>query len=258
MWESGNRRALVLLTALCLLVILYKAWGLLLLITVALVLVISTCYSLLVNDTLLSPFTLVCLAYIRAFGIELFYTLKILCQATIERVSETTEIIKNYFGDSQEDQQQLLAMNTNLNGNRRAGQIYRLSSDPFSDQQQPSPIVRAPFHMYHSATINGRAMVGHESGLRTSTPLTAGWRKDLAPNGTIDLFPSTSSKKVSPIGRSENRQPSITRSDETMYSAKDSPWSPKVGGRSMGMRSPSVQTIAGPLLNSSRYNIDPK
>lgn len=89
------------------------------------------------------------------------------------------------------------------------------------------------------------------------------WKKDTQPNGSLGLLKQSGTLPVkkSPSLRSENRQPAVMlpRNEETLYSPKGSPWgtsiSPKMEKPASGK---AIQTVAGPLLASTRYNIDPK
>jgi hypothetical protein len=124
--------------------------------------------------------------------------------------------------------------------------------------ERASPINHDP---YHTFALNGAC-----DGARTSTPIPRGatWTMAAQGNGDIGQFVSINSlmpKKPSTI-YGENKSSTITlpRSEETRYSPKGSPWgnsiSPKIRDRNVVTK--TVQTVAGPLLTSTRYNIDPK
>ena len=144
MWEPGDgdttssnssgsaaSRGLLLLTAVfgaCL--ILYKAWGPLLLITCALVLVVHTCYSLLVNDSLLPPHTLVLLRYVRQIALELVQTVRLLSVIGIRRGKKLARYLKELWEERQRRATLAASAATNeeedMNGRHK--NVYRLST----------------------------------------------------------------------------------------------------------------------------------
>ncbi|XP_011497188.1 PREDICTED: putative GPI-anchored protein PB15E9.01c [Ceratosolen solmsi marchali] len=257
---NANRGFVVLLTALSFCVLLYKAWGPLLFITCALVLVVHTCYSLLVNDSLFAPHTLVLLRYARGYGLELALALKLLFALGIRSTARAFEYLKRRYDVGcrrrfNESHGSPGSPDEDMNGRQR--NAYRLSTTAIDMAERPSPINHDP---YRAFALNGAC-----DGARTSTPIPRGstWTNAAQVNGDLGQFISINSftAKKTTTSRCENKQPSITlpRSEETLYSPKGSPWgnsiSPKMRDRNVIK---TVQTVAGPLLASTRYNIDPK
>nr|QGW50407.1 sensory neuron membrane protein s1 [Chouioia cunea] len=143
-----------------------------------------------------------------------------------------------------------------MNGRHR--RTYSLSTTGNELVNQVSPIAKDP---YRTFALNGARDIA-----RTSTPLpkSSTWKKDIQPNGDLGLFTHSSTpliKKQSPT-RSENTHTLVSqqRSEEALFGPKGSPWgpgnSPKIRERPVGVK--TVQNVAGPLLASTRYNIDPK
>ncbi|XP_031787511.1 nuclear pore complex protein DDB_G0274915 isoform X1 [Nasonia vitripennis] len=265
MWEPGagsngsttntNRGIILLLSVCVILIILYKAWGPLLLITFALVLVVHTCYSLLVNDSLLAPNSLLLLNYASQLGLELLQTIKLLAALGFNHSVQLFQSLKQWYRQRQASRTSAAGLTVEEDMNRRPRNVYRLSTGGSELPEGISPINNDP---YHSFALNGAS---------TSTPLARGvnLRKGIQQNGEIGLFTpivNSPAKKLAQLQlRSENKQPvlPLPRPDETHYSPKGSPWgnniSPKMKDRTTVK---TVQTVAGPLLTSSRYNIDPK
>ncbi|XP_058791500.1 nuclear pore complex protein DDB_G0274915-like isoform X2 [Phymastichus coffea] len=261
--ETGtvNQRGIYLLIgAFLFCVLLYNAWGPLLIVTLALVVVVHTCYSLLVNDSLFAPYTLVLLGHARQIVWELAVTLRLLTVQAIKKFKKLLSYLRTHYNtwSTRQSVVNTVGINIDEDMDSRHRRTYSLSTTGNELMNQVSPIGK---DQYHTFTFNGARDIA-----RTSTPLSKGstWKKDVQPNGDLGLFVHSSTpmiKKQSPT-RTENSQPSPSqiRSDESLYGPKGSPWgassSPKTRNRPTGIK--TVQTVAGPLLASTRYNIDPK
>ena len=94
----------------------------------------------------------------------------------------------------------------------------------------------------------------------TSTPISKNvpWRKEPKQNGSIGLFATIDTPRP-PLLVSENKYPTTYR-DDMLTKSVNNAWgntnSPKIREKGSGIK--TVQTVAGPLLASTRYNIDPK
>ena len=257
MWKIGSRGVVGLLSVFAGSVILYNAWGPILVLAVLLLLVVNTCYSLLINDRLVSPHTLLALEYVKETASELNDVLKYISDLLFSSIRDFTDIAKRYYRQR---------LNYNMNRPRRSS--YHLSSDsskardsssyPKTNVNQLTPIPRRNFHNVDDWNEGNQYVENSESVIKhTSTPLVP-WKKENMQNGEPQqLSFQRSPSKISPL---QSRNHTLSRGEETIFSPEGSPWgtsiSPKMRAKAGGIK--TVQTIAGPLLASTRYNIDTK
>ncbi|XP_014220836.2 mucin-5AC-like [Trichogramma pretiosum] len=254
---AKSKRAYVLVpSALLICLLLYKAWGVVLLVTCALVLVSHTCYSLLYKDCLFDPRSLLLIKYVGELILELIVILKLLTITGWSTIKHTNQLVKRWL--EQRNETWKLANREDedtieMNGRRSS---YRLSTSGTEFTNKASPINTGS---YQSFALNGSC-----DAARTSTPIAKGvgphWRKDLKPNGSIGIFVDSPMPKKPSSLANENRYSNVTsRGDTAKYSQMPS-WgstsSPKIREKGHGVK--TVQTVAGPLLASTRYNVDPK
>jgi len=154
---------------------------------------------------------------------------------------------------------------------RKTSSPLSLSTSRFGLIDQLSPIPRYPRSstnelitdekLYHATSYHAGNHY-QQQFKHTSTPmLKQDMKKEDPKNGNIDSISHSreiSSKKNSPTYTQNH---TLSRGENvTQFSPEGSPWgtsiSPKMRPRPAGVK--TVQTIAGPLLASTRYNIDPK
>lgn len=265
MWEIGNRGVVGLLSVIVGSVILYNAWGLILVLAILLFLVVNTCYSLLVNDSLVSPYNLLVFRFVRGVVLDL--------SGIIEQISVLlSRYIREFINAGKRYYRQRFNTSSNMNRSRRSS--YHLSSESFVKARDPSssssssytnanvnqlsPIPREKFQQIDDWSERTRYVENNESLVKyTSTPLVP-WRKENVPNGEPqNVSIQNSPTKIAPL---QGRNHTLSRSEETFFSPEGSPWgtsiSPKMRAKAAGVK--TVQTVAGPLLASTRYNIDTK
>ncbi|KAK0086167.1 hypothetical protein PV325_003672 [Microctonus aethiopoides] len=165
---------------------------------------------------------------------------------------------------------------------RRRRNTYQLSSDTFVNSNKNSefniadeltPISRNRRRSYITGSENNSnidSVNPHEfGGTRllnkvTSTPLVQ-WKKRESRNGDVNHHDSNIvANHQTTLRRASSLQSSdlygMSKEDETIYSPRGSPWgtsiSPKMRSKAAGVK--TIQTVTGPLLTSTRYNIDPK
>lgn len=290
MWDLGNRAAVVLISVTCGCVLIYNAWGAILALALTLLLVVYACYSLLTNDSLVSPHAYQIFGYLSEAVHELVAATRVVYGYGIGQVRKLGHSASRYYREHFPFRMP----------KRRAG-TYQLSSDPyvavkrrdssppssssasasaslsasrFSSIDQLSPIPRVPYRSRADDTlaVDGKFYdVGDNDrisrqqqpsafGKHTSTPVNKpGDRERNVRNGDVDPDSRRlSSKKIS----SMHAQTYALSYGEniTQFSPEGSPWgvsiSPAMRPRPAGIK--TVQTVAGPLLASTRYNIDPK
>ncbi|XP_046743532.1 nuclear pore complex protein DDB_G0274915-like [Diprion similis] len=265
MWDLGdrNRGIFVLISVLSGCAVLYNAWGPILALTVSIIVVIYVCYSLLTNDSILSPQALFFLEYVREGGREISANLNVASFYLSSTLRKLYTILNSHCWTYVASKMSRFRKNSSYqlsNDNRQASRsssrfdltTNALSPIPKNNYQENTPYIdrlatRQPGDNYPLTKL-------------TSTPLDP-WCKDTeAPsNGGIGLF-----TPARPLRR--EAQPTFGPShssmiqNETVFSPEGSPWgtsiSPKMRSKAAGIK--TVQTVAGPLLASTRYNIDPK
>lgn len=152
--------------------------------------------------------------------------------------------------------------------NRFRRNTYQLSNDNHDTSRnstrfdlttnQLSPISRNDYQENIALDIPRRNL--YSAAKLTSTPLASS-PKDTNPhsNGLIGLFtPNRPLRQETQL--TYGPKSTSVRINETVFSPEGSPWgtsiSPKIRSKAGGVK--TVQTVAGPLLASTRYNIDPK
>lgn len=267
MWEIGNRGVVGLLSVFIGSVVLYNAWGLILVLAILLFFVVNTCYSLLVNDSLVSPYNLLVFHFVRGVILDLSGIIEQFSVILTHYIRDFVNAVKRYY------RQRFNSSHNNSNMNRSRRSSYHLSSESFVKAREPSaassssysnanvnqlsPIPKEKFQQIDDWNEHTRYVDNNESLVKyTSTPLVP-WRKENVPNGEVqNVSIQNSPNKISSL---QARNHTVSR-DETFFSPEGSPWgtsiSPKMRSKAAGVK--TVQTVAGPLLASTRYNIDTK
>ncbi|XP_060822555.1 nuclear pore complex protein DDB_G0274915-like isoform X2 [Bombus pascuorum] len=244
MWELRNRSVIILVSVLSGCVFLYSVWGPIFILTISLFLTIYACYFLIINDSLLSPHAFLLLDYCKHISFEV-------------RTSFGTVIDHVYRME------------------RRRGSNYQLSTDPYPTRKssshfvsitQLSPIPKNLQKANVSNDISSKiyfypnsehSSYDHDSFVakRTSTPMLSRNKEELE-NEMYKLSPAGQvlSKRPSPLYG--QNQVLMQVENSTYFDAEGSSWDSKVDTK-VGERK-DIQTATGPLLASTRYNIDPK
>ncbi|KYN10731.1 PREDICTED: uncharacterized threonine-rich GPI-anchored glycoprotein PJ4664.02-like [Trachymyrmex cornetzi] len=292
MWDFGNRGAVVLISVTCGCILVYNAWGAILALAFTLLLVVYACYSLLANDSLISPHAYHVLGYLREAVYELGAALRVVHGHSTGYVRKLWRRTSRYY----REHFPLFRMDRRRPGN------YQLSSDLYTaavkrgessplksslssssssskfgliDQLSPIPCVSyrsrvndmlgMDSRLYHAGDYDYTPHQQQQptyGSKHTSTPvLKSGSREENPRNGDVNPISQSheiSSKKTLPLYAQNH---SLSRGENiTQFSPEGSPWgmsiSPKMRPRPAGVK--TVQTVAGPLLASTRYNIDPK
>lgn len=246
MWDLRirNRGVFVLISVLSGCAILYNAWGPILALTVSIILVIYVSYSLLTNDTIPTPDTLNLVEYTREAAAELTAGIRTASFYLSSITRKTFTILKNnYVENMNKFRQSNYQLSNNETRDSRNSSRFDLTSN------QLSPIPRNEFQENRLPNLT-------YSQKHTSTPLVGPMRKDSPlTNGGIGLFTPARPLRQEIYGYNQS-----ARQNETVFSPEGSPWgtsiSPKIRSKAAGVK--TVQTVAGPLLASTRYNIDPK
>ncbi|XP_046479364.1 uncharacterized protein [Neodiprion pinetum] len=265
MWDLGdrNRGIFVLISVLSGCAVLYNAWGPILALTVSIIAVIHVCYSLLTNDSILSPQALFFLEYVSEGGREISANLNAASFYLSSTLRKLYTILSNHCRTYVAAKMSRFRKNSSYqlsNDNRQASRSssrFDLTTNPLSPIPKNSYQENTPY-IDHPAT---RQLSDNYSLTKlTSTPLDP-WCKDpqVPSNGGIELFTPTRPlrREIQPIFGPNH---SSMIQNETVFSPEGSPWgtsiSPKMRSKAAGIK--TVQTVAGPLLASTRYNIDPK
>lgn len=285
MWDFGSRGAVVLISVTCGCVLIYNAWGAILALAFTLLLVVYACYSLLANDSLVSPHAYHVLGYLREAVHELGGAFRIIHGHGTGYVHKLWHSASRYYRERFPP----FRMDRRRSGN------YQLSSDSYAaaakrgespllsssssssrfgliDQLSPIPCVsyrtlRVDMHgtdgrLYHAGDYDRASQQQQQLayGKHTSTPvLKSGGREENPRNGDVNL--ASQSRGISSKKPMYAQSHTLSRGENvTQFSPEGSPWgtsiSPKMRPRPAGVK--TVQTVAGPLLASTRYNIDPK
>lgn len=269
-------------------VLVYNAWGAILALAFTLLLVVYACYSLLANDSLVSPHAYHFLGYLREAVYELgaaFRTIHGHGTGYVRKLwHSASRCYRERFPPFRMDRRR--AGNYQLSSDSYAAAVKRseptsLSSSSTSsssssrfgliDQLSPIPCVsyrsrvndalRTDSRLYHAGDYDYTSQQRRPAyGKHTSTPvLKPGDREENPRNGDANLISQSQSIKKIPSVHPQNH--TLSRGENvTQFSPEGSPWgmsiSPKMRPRPAGVK--TVQTVAGPLLASTRYNIDPK
>ncbi|XP_066601384.1 uncharacterized protein [Prorops nasuta] len=258
MRELMNRGLVVLLTVLSGCVLLYNAWGPVLAVTASFFLVAYVCYSLVVNDSLVSPQAFDLFNYIKE-------TASVLTKLLQKSFLLASGHLQNFWKNVKSSYRERL-----VDKMQRRKRSYQLSSDTCINSRDTSRMSLAgglspiPKVGYCRSLLNDSEngdptcnQVG-SYGKTTSTPLMPGKMGDTR-NGDIQ------SKSNSTVCRRKSSLQSLShvlsRGDNvTYFTPNGSPWgqsiSPQMRPKAAGVK--TVQTVAGPLLASTRYNIDSK
>ncbi|XP_029677800.1 nuclear pore complex protein DDB_G0274915-like isoform X2 [Formica exsecta] len=281
MWDLGNRVAVVLISVTCGCLLIYGAWGAILALALTLLLVVYACYSLLANDSLVSPHAYQILGYLSEVVHELGAAFRIAYGHGIGQVRNLGHSASRCYRE-----------HFPFRMPKRQAGAYQLSSDPyvavkrkdtsstsaslsasrFSSIDQLSPILRVPCRIRADDVLAGDAGKFYDAGdndrlsrqqrqsafgKHTSTPvIKPSDREENFRNGDVD----PDLRRV-PFKRMSPHTHSLSYGENTtQFSPEGSPWgvsiSPAMRPRPAGIK--TVQTVAGPLLASTRYNIDPK
>ncbi|XP_076663564.1 uncharacterized protein LOC143366389 isoform X2 [Andrena cerasifolii] len=268
MWDLGHRAVVALVSVLSGCVFLYNVWGTILILTISLFLTIYACYSLIINDSLLSPHAFQLLHYCK------HATLKV--RLSLESVAGTVYRYTRIVWETACRRFREISL-TQTRMDKHRGARYQISTNPYSPRKNSprfssiahlSPIpdtsqrldandVKSENKFYHGSdhSLYDRSPFNKH----TSTPMFQ-WNKDELENQPGKLLPSD---RTSPKGISASyvRNHTLTRGENTTYfTLEGSPWgtsiSPKVHPKMNEAK--AAQTVSGPLLTSNRYNIDQK
>ncbi|KAK1127676.1 hypothetical protein K0M31_003172 [Melipona bicolor] len=273
MWELGSRSVIVLVSVLSGCVFLYNVWGPIFILIVLLFLAVYAFYFLIINDSSLSPHAFLLLEHCKYISLEVCRSFKAVIDHVHQYIRQFLETAKRRF------RQRYLAQASSTMERRRSGLYYQLSTDSYPTRRnsshfgsitQLSPIPKSlreadtsndvipRNHFYH-----GSEHLSHDHhsfvGKRTSTPVFARNKEELE-NQTLKLSPpgQASSKKTSPLYK--QNQALMQMENTTYFDAEGSSRSSVAALKtnSKAGEKKAVQTVAGPLLTSTRYNIDPK
>lgn len=283
MWDFGNRGSVVLISVTCGCVLVYNAWGAILALASTLFLVVYACYSLLVNDSLVSPNAYHVLGYLREAVHELGAALHVVYSYGARYVHKIWHSLRRCYRDRfpfrmdrrRTGNYQLSSDSCAAAGNAMFKRKDSLSSPSSSlptsklgsiDQLSPIPrILRRSRDTFATdsrihADDHNRSSYRQQLvfGKHTSTPvLRPHVQEEDSRNGDVGLTSHEMHTKITTYAQNHT----LSRGENiTLFSPKGSPWgtsiSPKMRPRPAGIK--TVQTVAGPLLASTRYNIDPK
>ncbi|KAI4500819.1 hypothetical protein M0802_004030 [Mischocyttarus mexicanus] len=270
MLELKSRVIVVLLSLLSGCILLYNAWGPVLAVVISLFLVVYICYSLITNDSLLSPHAFFFLNYFEETALELKIVIGKIIVYLLRYYNLIWSKIKYVYG---------VSLST-VKMERRRSSGYQLSSDTtfnsrnssrFGIIPQLSPILRTNNKRISNISNVSENKFNQDNEYQshsqinrynkyTSTPLSVLKKNELdrLELDTLETNDFPSQRKNSPMF---NQNHTLTRGENnTSFSPDGSPWgtsiSPKIRSKAGGVK--TVQTVAGPLLASTRYNIDPK
>lgn len=277
MWNLGNRAAVVLtLSVTCGCVLIYSAWGAILALALTLLLVVYACYSLLTNDSLVSPHAYQIFGYLSEAVHELGVAFRVAYDYGIGQVRKLGHSASRCYRE-----------HFPFRMPKRHTSVYQLSSDPCVVKCRDSSSTSASFSASRFSSINQLSPIPHRSraddvltidgkfydagdndrslrkrqqsvfGKHTSTPvIKPGDKEGNYKNGDVD----PESRQISSKRMSAQTCMLSCGENITQFSPEGSPWgvsiSPAMRPRPAGIK--TVQTVAGPLLASTRYNIDPK
>ena len=272
MWELGSRSVIVLVSVLSGCVFLYNVWGPIFILIVLLFLAVYAFYFLIVNDSLLSPHAFLLLEHCKYISLKVRRSFKAVIDHVHQYIRQFLETVKRRFRN------RYLAQASTTMERRRSGLYYQLSTDSYPTRKnsphfgsitQLSPIpkilrkadtsnnVSPKNHFYHGSE---HLSYDHHSFVskRTSTPVFARNKEEL----------ENQTSKFSPPGQTLSKRTSLYKQNQTLmqventtyFDAEGSSWNSAatLKTNSKAGEKKTVQTVAGPLLTSTRYNIDPK
>ncbi|XP_020288766.1 uncharacterized protein LOC109857140 isoform X2 [Pseudomyrmex gracilis] len=289
MWNLGNRASVVLISLTFGCVLVYNAWGAILALAVTLLVVVYVSYSLLINDSVVSPHAYHLVGYLQEAIHEISTALRTAHGYGIGQVRMLWRNANRYYRE-----------HFSLRMDRRRS--YQLSSDSYAavsaavkrrdssssstsstmstrfgllDQFSPIPRVSNHRRLRASDILMTDERFHHASDYEhlshqkypaiskhcTSTPVKSGNKEEDIRNGEANQ--TSQSYKISPrkFSTTYSQNHMLNHGENcTQFSLEGSPWSTNSGSKTRprpgGVK--TVQTVAGPLLASTRYNIDPK
>ncbi|XP_012251661.2 nuclear pore complex protein DDB_G0274915 isoform X2 [Athalia rosae] len=274
MWDlrSRNRGIFVLISVLSGCAVLYNAWGPILGLTVSIIVVIYVCYCLLTNSSILSPRTLFFVKYLEEAGQEINDSLNTASFYLSSVIRKFSIFLNNYYRTHVASKMSRFRQNTyhlsnDTRDTSRNSSRFDLTTNPLSpipkDHYLSGPNIDTNLENipYNNLAMHRPLENNYPGTKHTSTPLGQ-WRKEgnlSSPNEGIGLFtPARPLRSETHHAYSPHR--TTVNGNETVYSPNGSPWgtsiSPKMRSKAGGVK--TVQTVAGPLLASTRYNIDSK
>ena len=274
MWELRNRSVIILVSVLSGCVFLYNVWGPIFILTISLFLTIYACYFVIINDSLLSPHAFLLLDYCKHISFEVrtrFWTV----------IDHVYRYIRQFFeaAISRFRKRYLTQRRPYSRMERRRGSNYQLSTDPYPTRKrsshfgsitQLSPIPKNLQKANVSNDISSKIYFypnsEHSSydqdsfvAKRTSTPMLSQNKEELE-NQTFKLSPpgQVLSKRPSPLYGQNHVLMQVENS--TYFDAEGSLWDSNATSKvdTKVEERKAIQTATGPLLASTRYNIDPK
>nr|XP_033202147.1 putative GPI-anchored protein pfl2 isoform X1 [Bombus vancouverensis nearcticus] len=275
MWELRNRSVIILVSVLSGCVFLYNVWGSIFILTISLFLTIYACYFLIINDSLLSPHAFLLLDYCKHISFEVRTSFGTVIDHVYLYIRQFFEAAIRRFR-----KRYLTERRPYSRMERRRGSNYQLSTDPYPTKKrsshfgsitQISPIPKNLQKANVSNDITSKmyfypnsehSSYDHDSFVtkRTSTPVLSRNKEELE-NQTFKLSPSgqvLSKRPPSPLYGQNHVLMQVENS--TYFDAEGSSWDSSVTAKvdtKVGERK-AIQTASGPLLASTRYNIDPK
>lgn len=253
-------------------VFLYNVWGPILILTISLFFTIYACYSLIINDSLLSPHAFLLLDYCKHFFSEVRTSFETIIAHIYQYIRQFLETANRQF-------RKRYLTQTYSRMERRRGLNYQLSSDPYPTRKNSahfepiaelSPIsknlqktnlsddINFKNNFYHNS---GHSPYDHNSFITKRTSIrTFSRNKEELENQTFKLSPCGQmlSKRASPIYGQNHAM--MQMEDTKYFDAEGSSWNFRTNSKAdtKTEERTDVQAVTGPLLSSTRYNIDPK
>ncbi|CAK9796883.1 hypothetical protein ANTPLA_LOCUS993 [Anthophora plagiata] len=272
MWDLGNRGIVALVSALSGCVFFYNAWGPILILTISLFLTIYACYSLIINDSLLSPHAFILFHYCK----QLFLEVRTSFEGILDHAYRYT---RQFFESANHRFRKRYLTHSRME--RRRGSHYQLSTDPYSTKEtstssygsitQLSPIGRNVQKVDVTNHLSPQNRFYHDSehssydhgplAKHTSTPMFPRNKEEFE-NQPFDVtsLDETLSRRTTPSHRRNHS--STQEGGRTYFGGEGSSWGSCLSSKErtdakVGERK-AVQTVAVPLLATTRYNIDSK
>lgn len=274
MWELRNRSVIILVSVLSGCVFLYNVWGSIFILTISLFLTIYACYFVIINDSLLSPHAFLLLDYCKHISFEVRTSFGTVIDHVYRYIRQFFEAAISRFR-----KRYLTQRPPYSRMERRRGSNYQLSTDPYPTRKrsshfgsitQLSPIPKNLQKANVSNDISSKiyfypnsehSSYDHDSFVakRTSTPMLSRNKEELE-NQTFKLSPpgQVLSKRPSPLYGQNHVLMQVENS--TYFDAEGSLWDSNATSKvdTKVEERKAIQTATGPLLASTRYNIDPK
>ncbi|XP_078050721.1 uncharacterized protein LOC144477122 isoform X2 [Augochlora pura] len=251
MWDLGYRCIAALASVLSGCVFLYNVWGPILVLTILLCLTVYACYSLIVNDSSLSPHASFLFDYCVHAALEVRTHFETIAEQ-IYRWSRTFwETTKLCFFE---------VCLTKIGMERRRGTHYQLSTDPYPTRRnsskfdpiaQLSPIPRNVRESNMNEMVRSNSSYARNSLTKlASTPLVYSQNKEEYEN---QLSEEASSQRVSPVYSQYNN--SAQGEEASYYHLEGSPWGTTISPKARATMEKSSRSPSTPL-SSTRCNID--